>query len=65
MIAPLSLSNLITVLFAVVCLWTIASQTRGAVVKVWRLAIPPCFAAVDALVLLASVFEANMQHDAM
>jgi membrane protein CcdC involved in cytochrome C biogenesis len=64
MIAPLSLSNLITVIFAGICLWTIASQTRGAVVKVWRLAIPPCFAAVDALVLLAGVFEATTAHDA-
>ena len=64
MISPLSLSNLITVLLAGICLWTIASQARGNIVKVWRLAIPPCFAAVVALVLLASVFEASLQHDA-
>ena len=64
MIAPLSLSNLITVVIALICLWTVASQARGAVIKVWRLAIPPCFAAVNALVLLAGVFEANWEHDA-
>lgn len=64
MISPLSLSNLITVIFAGICLWTIANQTRGTVVKTWRLAVPPCFAAVNALVLLAGVFEANWSHDA-
>jgi hypothetical protein len=64
MISPLSLSNLLTVLFALICLWTIANQTRGAVIKLWRLAIPPCFAAVNALVLLAGVFEASWEHDA-
>ena len=64
MIAPLSLANLITVIFAALCLWTIANQSRGAVVKAWRLAVPPCFAAVVALVLLAGVFEATLAHDA-
>ena len=33
-------------------------------VKAWRLAVPPCFAAVVALVLLAGVFEATLPHDA-
>jgi hypothetical protein len=64
MIAPLSLSNVITVAFAMICLWTVAGQARGAVIKTWRLAVPACFAMVDALVLLAGVFEANMEHDA-
>jgi hypothetical protein len=64
MIAPLSLSNVITVAFAMICLWTVAGQARGTVIKTWRLAIPPCFAMVIALVLLAGVFEANMEHDA-
>jgi membrane protein CcdC involved in cytochrome C biogenesis len=64
MIAPLSLSNWITVILALICLWTVANQTRGAVIKTWRLALPPCFAAVNALVLLAGVFEANFEHDA-
>jgi membrane protein CcdC involved in cytochrome C biogenesis len=64
MIAPLSLSDLSTVVFAVLCLMTIAPQARGRVVKLWRLAVPPCFAAVEAFVLLASVFDANLQNDA-
>jgi membrane protein CcdC involved in cytochrome C biogenesis len=64
MIAPLSLSDLATVVFAVLCLMTIAPQARGRVVKLWRLAVPPCFAAVEAFVLLAGVFDANLQNDA-
>jgi membrane protein CcdC involved in cytochrome C biogenesis len=64
MIAPLSLSDLATVVFAVLCLMTIAPQARGRVVKVWRLAVPPCFAAVEDFMLLASVFDANLQNDA-
>jgi hypothetical protein len=64
MIAPLSLSNLLTVMLALACLHTIAPQSRGGVVKLWRLALPPCFAAVEALVLLAGVFDASMSHDA-
>src|SRR5262245_45216644 len=64
MIAPLSLSDVATVVFAVLCLITIAPQASGRVVKLWRLAVPPCFAAVQAFVLLASVFDANLQNDA-
>src|SRR5262245_23638096 len=64
MISPLSLSNVLTVLVALLCLWTMAPQARGGVVRIWRLAIPPCFAAVEALVLLASVFDATMMSDA-
>ena len=64
MIAPLSLSNLLTVVFALVCLHTVAVQSRGTVVKLWRLAIPPAFAAVNAFSLLAGVFDASMMHDA-
>ena len=64
MIAPLSLSNVLTVLLAFACLHTIAPQSRGGVVKLWRLALPPCFAAVEALVLLAGVFDATLGHDA-
>ena len=55
MISPLSLSNVATVIFAAICLWTIAAQARGNVVKLWRLAVPPSFAAVQAFVLLAGV----------
>ena len=64
MIAPLSLSNLATVAFAAICLLTITAQARGNVVKLWRLAIPACFAAVVAFMLLAGVFEANLESDA-
>lgn len=63
MIAPFSLSNVLTVAFAILCLWTIGSQSSGGVVKAWRLAVPPCLAAVDALVLLAGVFNATLAHD--
>jgi hypothetical protein len=34
------------------------------VFRIWRLAIPACFSAVQALVLLAGVFEATFAHDA-
>jgi hypothetical protein len=63
-IAPLSLSNVLTMAVAVVCLWTIGSQSSGGVIKLWRLAVPPCLAGVVALVLLADVFNATMAHDA-
>jgi hypothetical protein len=53
-----------TVLFAAICLWTIASQAWGNVVKLWRLALPPSFAAVQAFVLLAGVFDATPANDA-
>jgi hypothetical protein len=64
MIAPLSLSNVLTVALALLCSWTMSPQARGGVVRIWRLAVPPCFAAVEALVLLAGVFEATWAHDA-
>lgn len=63
MTAPVSLSNFLTVAAAVVCLWTIGSQSSGGVVKLWRLALPPCLAAVVALVLLAGIFNATVAHD--
>jgi hypothetical protein len=64
MIAPLSLSNVLTVLVSLLCLWTMSPQAHGGVVRLWRLAIPACFAAVEALVLLAGVFDATFAHDA-
>ncbi len=64
MIAPLSLSNLLTVLVALLCSWTMSPQARGGVVRVWRLAVPPCFAGVEAFVLLAGIFDASWAHDA-
>jgi hydrogenase/urease accessory protein HupE len=63
-IVPLSLSNVATLAFAAICLWTIAAQARGNVVKLWRLAMPPSFAAVQAFVLLAGVFDATIADDA-
>src|SRR5215510_7549520 len=64
MIAPLSLSNVLTVLVALLCLWTMSPQARGGVLRIWRLCIPACFAAVGAMVLLAGVFDATFAHDA-
>lgn len=64
MIAPLSLANILTVLMAIACLWTIVPQARGDGVKLWRMAVPPGFAIAQALVLLAGVFDATVAHDA-
>ncbi len=64
LIAPLSLSNVLTVLAALICLWTMSPQANGGVWRLWRLATPSAFAAVVALVLLAGVFEATWQSDA-
>jgi hypothetical protein len=63
MIAPYSLSNVLTVLFAVTCLWTIGSQSSGGILKAWRLAVPPALALAVSLTLLAGVFEASLVHD--
>ena len=64
MIAPLSLSNLITVVLAVICLSTILPQARGNVVKIWRLAMPASLAMVEAIILLAAVYDADLATDA-
>jgi hypothetical protein len=64
MVSPLSLSNVLTVMVAIACLWSIVPQGRGGIVRVWRLAVPACFAAVESLVLLAGVFESTIYHDA-
>jgi len=63
LIAPLSLSNVLTLLAALVCLWTMSPQANGGVWRLWRLAMPAAFASVVALVLLAGVFDATWQHD--
>jgi hypothetical protein len=62
--APLGLANVITVVLAVSCLSIVSAQGRAVVVRLWRLAIPAVFAAVVAIVLLAGVFDATMEHDA-
>ncbi|MBS0222230.1 MAG: hypothetical protein JSR91_15975 [Proteobacteria bacterium] len=64
MIASLSLSNILTLTTAIFCLRVIGAQSSGGVVKLWRLAIPPCLAAVIALVLLAGIFNPTIAHDA-
>jgi len=64
MISPLSLSNVLTVFVALACLWSIVPQARGGVVRVSSLAVPSALAAVEALVLLAGVFESTLFHDA-
>ena len=65
MISPLSLSNVLTVIFAVTCLTMVLSQRTDRVHKVSRLAVPPGLAAVVALILLAGVFEADIINDAL
>ena len=64
LIAPLSLSNVLTVLCALLCLWTASPQAGGGVWRLWRLTTPGAFAAVVSLMLLAGVFDATWQHDA-
>jgi len=63
-LAPLSLSNVLTMLCALLCLWTTSPQASGGVWRLWRLATPAAFAAVVSLMLLSAVFEATWQHDA-
>jgi len=63
MISPLSLSNVLTVLVALLCLWTMSPQARGGVMRLWRLAVPAAFAAVVSLMLLSAVFDSNFRHD--
>ena len=62
-VAPLSLSNVLTVVFAISCLSIMMAQARAGIVRTWRLAMPAVFAAVVAIVLLAGVFEATLAHD--
>jgi hypothetical protein len=63
-IAPLSLSNVLTMLCALLCLWTTSPQASGGVWRLWRLATPAAFSAVVSLMLLSAVFEATWRHDA-
>ena len=63
-VSPLSLANVLTVLVAFACLGSLAQQSRGDVVRLWRLAVPPSLAVAQALVLLAGVFDATLVHDA-
>ena len=63
MIAPLSLSNLLTVIVAFACYLTAAKQARGSFALPWQLAAPGVFAAIVAFVLLAGVIAATWQND--
>ena len=65
MIAPLSLSNVLTLVFAVTCLTMVLSQRSDRVQKVSRLLVPPALAVVVALILLTGVFEAGLVNDAL
>ena len=62
--APLGLCNVLTVLCALACLWVMSPQARGAVVRLWALAVPAAFGGVVAVMLLAGVFEASPINDA-
>jgi hypothetical protein len=64
LITPLSLSNVLTLFAALVCLWTMSPQASGGVWRLWRLAVPGVFATIVSLMLLAGVYEATWQHDA-
>ncbi len=62
--APLGLANILTVLSALACLWTVSPEQRGTAMRTSALAVPSAFAAIVALMLLAGVFEATLAHDA-
>jgi hypothetical protein len=63
MIATLSLANGLTLLFAALCLWTMALQSRGGVTTLGRVALPGGFALLATLMLLAGVFETSILFD--
>jgi len=63
MVSTLSLANGLTLLFAALCLWTMAAQSRGGVTTLGRLALPGGFAVLATLMLLAGVFEASFLFD--
>ena len=65
MIGPLSLANVLTVIFAILCLTMVMTQRSDRIQKVYRLAVPPGLAIVVALVLLAGVFDAGAINDAL
>lgn len=63
MVSTLSLANGLTLLFAALCLWTMASQSRGGVTTLGRVALPGGFALMATLMLLAGVFEVSLLFD--
>jgi hypothetical protein len=60
---PLSLVNVVTVLAACGCLWSVVAEAKGKPQKLWRLAVPPFLAMLVALVLLAGAVT-SFAHDA-
>ena len=63
MVSTLSLANGLTLLFAALCLWTMALQSRGGATTLGRVALPGGFALMATLMLLAGVFEASILFD--
>ena len=63
MVSTLSLANGLTLLFAALCLWTMALQSRGGVTTLGRVALPGGFAVMATLMLLAGVFETSLLID--
>ena len=60
---PLSLVNVLTVVAAAACLWSVIPEAQGKTQKLWRLAVPPFLALLVALVLLAGAVT-SFAHDA-
>lgn len=60
---PLSLVNILTVVAASACLWSVVPEAQGKPQKLWRLAVPPFLATLVALVLLAGAVT-TFAHDA-
>lgn len=65
MVSTLSLSNGLTLLFAALCLWTMAAQSRGGTTSLGRVALPGGFAVMATLMLLAGVFETSIVSDVL
>ncbi|MFN4015042.1 MAG: hypothetical protein ACK4JB_06905 [Reyranella sp.] len=59
----MSLANGLTLLFAALCLWTMALQSRGGATTLGRVALPGGFALLATLMLLAGVFETSILFD--
>lgn len=65
MISPLSLSNVLTLIFAVICLTMVLNQRADRVQRISRLLVPPTLAVIVALILLTGVFESGLISDAL
>ena len=65
MISPLSLSNIVMVLIALVCARMVSNQTAGRVRSVVVVAIPAALALVVALLLLMEEFYATLVTDGL